>query len=123
MIDDKDSAAYYQDHKDDASEWGAPVKAPASASRRLASMISVRFAPDEVESIRVAAAAQGDSLSQFVRQAALARAGHAKTNVSRIGSGTVTGIGGTVDLLRRSTKSGYDTHQGGNVTPPAAKGA
>ena len=63
-------ADYYQAHKDDPAEWGDPQPAP-KPSRRLAAMISVRFTPDEEQAIRAAAAAAGQSVSGFIRAAAL----------------------------------------------------
>jgi hypothetical protein len=67
-------AEYYQEHKDDESEWGETVRAPKGARRRLAAMISIRFSPSEVRLVRAAAAALGESVSTFIRQAALMRA-------------------------------------------------
>jgi hypothetical protein len=66
-------AAHYQEHKDDEGEWGEPVRSPASARRRLASMISVRFSPDEARWVRAAAADADESVSNFIRTAALRR--------------------------------------------------
>lgn len=67
-----DDAKYYQAHKDDEDEWGEPEQAPP-ARRRLSVMISARFSPDEASTIRNAAAAADESLSQFIRNAALTR--------------------------------------------------
>lgn len=66
-------AEYYASHRDDEDEWGEPVRRKP-ASRRLASMISVRFTPDEAEMIRAAAANLGESVSNFVRDAAIRKA-------------------------------------------------
>ena len=66
-------AAHYQAHKDDEAEWGEPVVEEQGHSRRLASMISIRLTPDEADRVREAAAARGESLSQFVRESALRR--------------------------------------------------
>lgn len=65
--------AYYQAHKDDDTEWGDAVPAPEDArpTRRLESVVSVRFSPQEVEDLRSAAGERGSSLSAFVREAAL----------------------------------------------------
>jgi hypothetical protein len=78
MSDEKKAAQYYQAHKDDEDEWGEPERPPASSrpKRRLASMISVRFSPNEAKAIRREAEAVGESLSQFVRKAALQRCRH-----------------------------------------------
>jgi len=77
MNDEAARAQYYQAHKDDEDEWGEPEQPPKSSKpkRRLASMISVRFSPQETKMIRRAAEAAGESVSQFVRKAALHR-GH-----------------------------------------------
>jgi hypothetical protein len=66
-------AEHYQKHKDDEGEWGEPTRSPASTRRRLASMISVRFHPDEARCVRVAAAEADESVSNFIRTAALRR--------------------------------------------------
>ena len=66
-------AEHYQKHKDDEGEWGEPVRSPASTRRRLASMISVRFHPDEARCVRAAAGLAGESVSNFIRTAALRR--------------------------------------------------
>ncbi len=70
-----EDAQHYQSHKDDAGEWGEAEQAPVSASRRLAAMFSVRFTPEELDAVRAAAEGLGQSVSQFVRQASLQRAG------------------------------------------------
>jgi Protein of unknown function (DUF1778) len=67
-------ADYYEQHKDDEQDWGEPIQSQ-QPRRRLAAMISVRFSPDEQTWIRDAASARGESLSHFVRMAALQRAG------------------------------------------------
>lgn len=67
----KDSdVEYYQAHKDDEEEWGRPEKRRPE-SRRLASVVSVRFAPEEEVLLRREAEARGSSLSNFIRTAAL----------------------------------------------------
>jgi len=72
----QDDAGYFDDHKDDFEEWGEPLPERVQPSPRLASMVSVRFAPDEVVEIRAAADRAGRSLSDFVRQAALSCVRH-----------------------------------------------
>jgi hypothetical protein len=67
-------AEHYQSHKDDPAEWGSPEPSRKASSRRLAAMVSVRFAPDEEQLVRNAARRAGDSLSGFVRRAALTAA-------------------------------------------------
>jgi Family of unknown function (DUF6290) len=69
-------AEYYQRHKDDPREWGEPQSAPKSRRRRLVAMISVRFTPDEEQTVRRAAQETGKSVSNFIRQAALKAAGY-----------------------------------------------
>jgi uncharacterized protein (DUF1778 family) len=64
-------AEYYQAHKDDPEEWGEPESVEKPKNRRLAAMISVRFAPEEEAAVRQAAATRGESVSHFIRQAAL----------------------------------------------------
>ncbi|MBI2238506.1 MAG: DUF1778 domain-containing protein [Actinobacteria bacterium] len=68
-------AEYYQAHKDDAEEWGKPSTAKRRGSRRLETVVSVRFAPEEEEAIRRAAERRGEFLSAFVRRSALREAG------------------------------------------------
>ena len=91
MTDAQGSAAYYQAHKDDDEEWGDAIQPPVAASRRLATMLSARFAPEEVESIRGAAEAEGSSLSNFIRLAALARAQRVRAPL-RSPMATTTGL-------------------------------
>lgn len=74
-----DDATHHQTDKDDEAEWGTPEPARRSERRRLASLVSVRFSPGEEEVVRNAAAARGQSLSGFVRQAALREARPATT--------------------------------------------
>jgi len=83
-------ADFYQAHKDDRDEWGEPERSPSASSRRLASMISVRFTPDEAQSVRAAARDAGESVSQFIRSAALRRARHGEAPVPSI-SGALPG--------------------------------
>lgn len=58
-----------------AREANASEAAARSASRRLATMISVRFSPEEARMVRAAAAEAGESVSNFIRAAALRQAG------------------------------------------------
>ncbi|HEU4396308.1 MAG TPA: DUF1778 domain-containing protein [Actinomycetota bacterium] len=78
-------ADYYQAHKDDPKEWGEPQPAPKSRRRRLVAMISVRFTPEEEQAVRRAARTTGNSVSNFIRQAALKAAGH-RVGGARTGS-------------------------------------
>ena len=72
MSSESERAEYYEAHKDDPSIWGEPT--PVKPRRRLASMISVRLSPDEVEVVRAAADQRGLSVSGFLRTAALKEA-------------------------------------------------
>jgi Protein of unknown function (DUF1778) len=67
-------AEYYQAHKDDPGEWGESEPTKKPRKRRLAAMISARFAPEEEELVRRAAAERGESVSRFVRESALREA-------------------------------------------------
>lgn len=69
----KSQAEYYQQHKDDDVEWGDPVPTPGIKRRRLASMISVRFSPDEARLVRAAAVGADESVSTFIRTATMRR--------------------------------------------------
>lgn len=122
MSENTDLAGYYQSHRDDEDEWGEPEKAPVSQSRRLASMISARFTPDEAEAIRDAASAEGNSVSQFIRLAALARAGHRQQPALWLVARTVTGTVG-LELPRIGTRSGLDVESGGTLMPLAFQSA
>lgn len=87
MREDED-AAYYQQHGDDEGEWGEAVRT-RSERRRLASMVSVRFSPEEADRVRNAASAVGRSLSDFIRQAALEKTGYRTAWRSVSGSGSL----------------------------------
>ncbi|MBV9315139.1 MAG: DUF1778 domain-containing protein [Pseudonocardia sp.] len=70
----RDEQTYYEAHPD-SDEWEevpAPDEQPAKPLRRT--MISVRLSPDEAEEIRIAAAREAASVSEFVRTSALERA-------------------------------------------------
>ncbi len=82
-------AAYYQAHKDDPDEWeDQPAPRQHSRSRRLAAMVSVRFSPVELDRLRQAAERRGESLSGFVRGAALRATHHPMTTASVTGTRT-----------------------------------
>lgn len=106
-------AQYYQTHKDDEDEWGEPER-PASAKRRLASMISVRFSPDEAKMIRRAAESIDESVSQYVRKATLQRCQRQRHLVSSI-SGT------TQEIYRLQLASSSTTWTDGG--PEASEGS
>jgi hypothetical protein len=91
-------AEYYQQHKDDEGEWGDPEPAPARIRRSgsLTAMVSVRLDERELKRIKDAAGERGESVSQFVRQAALTRAGAGRRHVvtlSRTGTAILTQLG------------------------------
>jgi uncharacterized protein (DUF1778 family) len=100
-------ADYYQTHKDEPEEWGEAQPARRSKSRRLAAMISVRFTPDEEQTIRDAALNANESVSHFIRRAALeqARSRHASTEVapiSALSTTSTTSFVGTTEMLMGS---------------------
>lgn len=68
----RDDAAYYQAHKDDADEWEAAEPGP-KAAKRLEVVVSVRFSADEESKLRKESAKRGQTLSSFIRAAALAQ--------------------------------------------------
>jgi hypothetical protein len=81
-------ASYYQQHKDDEQEWEEhPAPAARRPKRRLDAMVSVRFSPSEQDVLREAAARRGETVSTFVRTAAL-RAAHQAVPVISITQGT-----------------------------------
>jgi hypothetical protein len=63
-------ADHFDAHHDDADEWGAAYRAPARQDRP-GSMISIRLSAEDARALREAAALRGETLSQFVRDAAL----------------------------------------------------
>jgi len=65
-------AVYYQEHKDDPAEWDE-VTPPAGPKRRLQAMVSIRFTEEEEQQLRAAAEHVEESLSTFIRKAALMR--------------------------------------------------
>lgn len=112
-------AQYYQTHKDDADEWGVPERPSASPRRRLASMISVRFSPAEATLIRRAAEAVGESVSQFVRKAALQRCQPHRQIAPSI-TGTMQGMYRVqidASYWKTFTDGGPHAREGNNWTP------
>ena len=65
-------AAYYQAHKDDPDEWGGTEPGP-KAPQRLEVVVSVRLSVDEEVVLRRESAKRGQTLSSFIRGAALER--------------------------------------------------
>lgn len=85
-MSDRD-AAYYQEHKDDEDEWEeAPPPVPRRPARRLDAIVSVRFSPAEQDLLRRAATQRGETLSTFIRVAALRAAFQPDPIVSVTGS-------------------------------------
>lgn len=85
-MSDRD-AAYYQKHKDDPGEWEeAPPPAPRRPARRLDAIVSVRFSPAEQDLLRGAATQRGETLSMFIRVAALRATLHPDPFLSVTGS-------------------------------------
>jgi len=91
-----EDAEYYQAHKDEEEEREVEAEPlPRPERRRLASMVSVRFSPEEVHRVRAAAEALEMSLSGFVRQAALEAASPgAPSEQRRLLVGSVTRTSG-----------------------------
>jgi hypothetical protein len=114
MSDEETRAQYYQAHRDDPEDWGEPERPPASPKRRLASMISVRFSPDEADMVRRAAEAADESLSQFVRKAALQRCQHHHYVMV-----SISGAGGTIigTPAASATKGSPEAIQGSQWIP------
>jgi hypothetical protein len=100
-------ADYYQRHKDEPEEWGEAQAAPKPRSRRLAAMISVRFTPDEEEIVREAALSANESVSHFIRQAALKAArsrepGMRTASPSALSTTSTTSFPGTTEMTTGS---------------------
>ncbi|MGH1552764.1 plasmid mobilization protein [Streptomyces sp. L7] len=62
---ERERAEHYEATRNDAEEWGEPV--PAVPRRKLATIISVRFAAEEISKIRSAARRKGLTVSAFLR--------------------------------------------------------
>jgi hypothetical protein len=64
-------------------------------------MVSVRFSPDEEQAVRKAAAARGQSVSNFIRQVILAevRAAQVAPLSAGTASSTTTSIGVTMEYV------------------------
>src|ERR687890_1403213 len=71
MNEERDWAAFYEQHKDNPAEiWGEPEQEPPSAHRRsLSTTITVRFSPEEASAIRGLAQELNISYSEIVRRA------------------------------------------------------
>ncbi|MEV0406435.1 hypothetical protein [Actinoallomurus sp. NPDC050550] len=76
-----EAAEFYYEHRDDPEMWGEQVD--AKISRKLDSVVSVRFNSAEIERIQQAADAAGLSLSSFIRHAALTAPGAQVLDIDR----------------------------------------
>ena len=85
-------------------------------SRRLASMISVRVAPVEEEALREEAARRGETVSTFMRLAALSRAGINGSGAVTVGNPTTT----TSTVLLGGVT--YESAPDGTLRPRSAAG-
>jgi hypothetical protein len=80
--DDRESAEFYQAHKDDPDVWEEPDPAVKRRRRTAPSAtLTVRFSPDEVANMRRVAKERGMSYSDVVREA---------VRLSGSGGGTAT---------------------------------
>jgi hypothetical protein len=71
---DRSDETYYQAHKDDPDEWGEDKPSDDSGTvPRLASTVSVRLTVEQEGQIRDAARRRGQTLSAYLRDAALQR--------------------------------------------------
>lgn len=73
-MSEREVAADLQRTAGDASEWGDAEPAPAEVrtdKRRLAAMVSVRLAPDELAALQEHARGLGVTVSAFLRSVAL----------------------------------------------------
>lgn len=118
MTEPVKTAAYFQAHKGDDAEWGDPILSGKEAPRRLASMISIRLTPDEADRVRAAASERGETLSQFVREAALneASASFGRAWVSFDMACTLAGAMGSSIRLTSTRTAGFVVN--GNSTVP-----
>ena len=71
MNEERDWAAFYEQHKDNPAEiWGEPEQGPPSEHRRpLSATITVRFSPEDASAIRDLAQELNISYSEIVRRA------------------------------------------------------
>jgi hypothetical protein len=71
MNEERDWAAFYEQHKDNPAEiWGEPEQTPPSEHRRpLSATITVRFSPEDALAIRNLAQELDVPYSEIVRRA------------------------------------------------------
>ena len=120
MSDERERAEYYEAHQGDPGEWGEPE--PAKPRRRLASMFSVRLAPDELEAVRNAAERRGLSVSAFLRRAALneARADHPASVTVQARSYTNVAVTALSAPAGADLDKLFGSSSGGSMTADAA---
>jgi len=73
MTDEQGRRAAYENSGSDAGDWAAPTRPTTGRRPRLATMVSVRFSPEEIDRVRADAEADGMTVSAYLRAAALAR--------------------------------------------------
>ncbi len=62
MVEEKDRATFYREHRDDPEFWGEPEEdAPPGRRGGLSATITVRFTPEEATAIRALAQELGVS--------------------------------------------------------------
>jgi hypothetical protein len=72
IMHERELAASLQASKDDPSEWGEPDGGSApKGKQRLAAMVSVRLAPDELRQIQQRAERDGQTVSAYLRSLAV----------------------------------------------------
>lgn len=69
-MNERELARYFQEHKDDEEEWSDEAE-EATVGRAQSIVYSVRFAKEELEELRRAAASRGITLSELLRTSAL----------------------------------------------------
>lgn len=70
MTSEREEAARYRAHKDDPEMWGTGEKFDMPHRKKgLSATITVRFSPEEADSIRRAAQSKSVSYSDIVREA------------------------------------------------------
>ena len=96
----RDDAAYYQAHKDDPDEWAAAEPGP-TVPGKLEVVVSVRFSANEERNLRKESAKRGQTLSSFIRAAALAQSrtgdqGRAHLSLQAVARTQATAFGGQI---------------------------
>jgi len=88
---------------EDPDEWDSDSAEVRPPSRSARAVVSVAFARDAFDRVADAAEREGMKTSEFIREAALARAAHQQRR-SRIlatsGRGSPRGVGGDVTMTR-----------------------